>query len=101
MSSHTGSNERIPRRPVPYFEETESGMVSGILEDGFLNVALNDTNQYGPHAMIVVLGIVATLTGLALGLVMINPIFGYVIALGLVIVTVLYITKGYWNHFVN
>lgn len=70
MASHSGSNERIPRRPAPDFEETESGVISGILEGGFLNVALDDANQYGPHAMIVLLGIVATLTGLALGLAM-------------------------------
>jgi hypothetical protein len=72
MSDASGSNERIQRRPPPYFEETDSGLVSGMLSDGnLLDVALNDTNQYGPHAMIVVLGIVATITGVLLGIAMI------------------------------
>ncbi len=70
MASHSGSNERIQKRAAPDCEETESGVISGILEGGFLNVALDDAKQYGPHAMIVLLGIVATLTGLALGLAM-------------------------------
>jgi|TARA_B000000475_G_scaffold258577_1_gene240723 hypothetical protein len=71
MSGDSGSKERIQRRDAPYFEESDSGMVSSILEDGFLNVALDDANQYGPHAMIVLLGIVATVTGLLLGIAMI------------------------------
>ena len=71
MSGDSGSNERIQRRDAPYFEESDSGMVSSILEDGFLNVALDDSNQYGPHAMIILLGIVATATGLLLGIAMI------------------------------
>ena len=68
MSGDSGSKERIQRRDTRYFEESDSGMVSSILEDGFLNVALDDANQYGPHAMIVLLGIVATVTGLLLGI---------------------------------
>ena len=71
MSGDSGSNERIQRRDAPYFEESDSGMISSILEDGFLNVALDDTNQYGPHAMIILLGIVATATGLLLGIAMV------------------------------
>ena len=71
MSGDSGSNERIQRRDAPYFEESDSGMVSSILEDGFLNVALDDSNQYGPHAMIILLAIVATATGLLLGIAMI------------------------------
>ena len=71
MSDVSGSNERIQRRDAPYFEESDSGMISSILEDGFLNVALDDTNQYGPHAMIILLGIVATATGLLLGIAMV------------------------------
>ena len=71
MSDVSGSNERIQRRDAPYFEESDSGMITSILEDGFLNVALDDANQYGPHAMIVLLGIVATVTGLLLGIAMI------------------------------
>ena len=48
-------------------------MISSILDDGFLRVALDDANQYGPHAMILLLGIVSTLTGLVLFLAMIDP----------------------------
>ncbi|MBL11317.1 MAG: hypothetical protein CMB46_00690 [Euryarchaeota archaeon] len=62
MSGASRGNERIPRRPLPQFEETESGMIEGISESGFLKVALDDANQYGPHAMIVLLGIVAAAT---------------------------------------
>ena len=64
------SQERIPRRPLPDFEESESGVIGAISEDGFLNVALNDSNQYGPHAMIILLGIVASITGIVLLLLM-------------------------------
>ena len=49
-------NERIPRREAPDFRDSEDGLISSIVEDGFLNVALDDANQYGPHAMIVFLG---------------------------------------------
>ena len=45
-------------------------MKEGIAEAGFLNVALNDVNQYGPHAMVMLLGIFASLTGLVLLLLM-------------------------------
>ncbi|MEC7707090.1 MAG: hypothetical protein VX204_04125 [Candidatus Thermoplasmatota archaeon] len=64
------STDRIPRREAPDFEESDSGMVSAISEDGFLNVALNDSNQYGPHAMILLLGIFASITGIILLLLM-------------------------------
>jgi hypothetical protein len=42
-----------------------------VREAGLFNVALNDVNQYGPHAMIAVLGIIAIITGLCLGIAMI------------------------------
>ena len=64
------SVERIPRRPTPEFEESDGDMMSGISEGGFLDVALNDVNQYGPHAMVMLLGIFASLTGLVLLLLM-------------------------------
>ena len=64
------STERIPRRDAPDFEESESRMMGAISEDGFLNVALNDSNQYGPHAMIMLLGIFASVTGFVLLLLM-------------------------------
>ena len=66
-------NERIPRREAPDFRDSEDGLISSIVEDGFLNVALDDANQYGPHAMIVLLGIVSVITGSVLGLAMIDP----------------------------
>tara|TARA_B100001142_G_scaffold229548_1_gene227628 strand:+ start:23878 stop:24156 length:279 start_codon:yes stop_codon:yes gene_type:complete len=66
-------NERIPRREAPDFRDSEDGLISSIIEDGFLNVALDDANQYGPHAMIVLLGIVSVITGSVLGLAMIDP----------------------------
>ena len=66
MSDAPKGLERIPRRPPPDIEETESGILEGITESGFLNVALDDVNQYGPHAMIVLLGIVAAVTAVVL-----------------------------------
>ena len=66
-------NERIPRQEAPDFRDSEDGLISSIIEDGFLNVALDDANQYGPHAMIVLLGIVSVITGSVLGLAMIDP----------------------------
>ncbi|MBA46126.1 MAG: hypothetical protein CMB31_06015 [Euryarchaeota archaeon] len=62
------AGERIPRRTPPDFEELgdEYGVTTGIFHGGFLNVAINDSNQYGPHAMIALLGVVAIITGLAL-----------------------------------
>jgi len=59
-------------------------MIGGVIEDGFLNVALDDANQFGPHAMIMLLGIVSILTGLALGLAMINPIIAVVFAVSMI-----------------
>ena len=67
-------NERIPRREAPDFRDSEDGLISSIVEDGFLNVALDDANQYGPHAMIIFLGIASVLTGSILGLAMIDPL---------------------------
>ena len=65
--------DRIPRRQAPEFRDSEDGMISSILDDGFLRVALDDSNQYGPHAMILLLGIVSIMTGLVLFLAMIDP----------------------------
>jgi hypothetical protein len=66
MATNQGVNERIKRRPSPEFNDTDLGMIEGIKEEGFLNVALGDANQYGPHAMIVLLGLVSTLTAIVL-----------------------------------
>jgi len=58
--------ERIPRRPPPDFNHSESPIIQGVMEEGFLNVALDDANQYGPHAMIMLLLAVASITALFL-----------------------------------
>ena len=67
-------NERIPRREAPDFRDSEDGLISSIVEDGFLNVALDDANHDGPHAMIIFLGFASVLTGSILGLAMIDPL---------------------------
>ena len=84
MTKGQRSIERIPRREPPEFHQSEASMIGGVIEDGFLNVALDDANQYGPHAMIMLLGIVSILTGLALGLAMISPIIAVVVAAGII-----------------
>jgi len=60
------SNERIKRRELPEFDESESSMIEGLLDDGIFKVALDDTNQYGPHAMIILLFGAASLTAVFL-----------------------------------
>ena len=67
-------NERIPRREAPDFRDSEDGVISSIVEYVFLNVALDDANQYGPHAMIIFLGFASVLTGSILGLAMFDPL---------------------------
>ena len=54
--------ERIPRREPPQFEEAGS-FAEAITRDGLLGTALDDKNQYGPVAMMVLLLIVAAITG--------------------------------------
>ena len=66
LRTNVAPTERIPRREAPDFDESEAGMMGAISEDGFINVALNDSNQYGPHAMIMMLGIFASVTGIIL-----------------------------------
>lgn len=49
---------RIPRRPLPKFDEQpdDVGMLEGMTKSGgIFRVAFLDTNQFGPHAMIVML----------------------------------------------
>ena len=58
--------ERIPRRPPPEFNESDASIIGGVIEDGFLRVALDDANQYGPHAMIMLLFAVASVTAILL-----------------------------------
>lgn len=55
--------ERIPRRPLPEFEEVGS-FREAIQRDGFLGTAVADKNQYGPLAMMFLLLIVAGVTGI-------------------------------------
>lgn len=55
--------ERIPRRSPPQFEEASS-LLNAIKRDGFFGTAMNDKNQYGPIVMMILLLIVATITGL-------------------------------------
>ena len=58
--------ERIPRRPPPEFNESDASIIGGVIEDGVLRVALDDANQYGPHAMIMLLFAVASVTAILL-----------------------------------
>jgi len=61
-----GGNERIPRRPLPYFDEQDDdvGLIGGITNSGgIFRVAFLDTNQFGPHAMIIMLFGFAAITG--------------------------------------
>lgn len=62
MSGEVRKGERIPRREAPQFEEAEN-LAEAIARDGFLGTALDDKNQYGPVAMMLLLLIVAAITG--------------------------------------
>ena len=68
MTPHNMAEERIPRRDLPKYEEVDGGFFASLKAHGLLGTALRDLNQYGPHAMIVLLVITASITGLALGL---------------------------------
>ena len=59
--------ERIPRKPQGEYAEAES-LNHAISRDGFLGTAMDDKNQYGPLTMMILLLIVATITGLGLKL---------------------------------
>jgi hypothetical protein len=63
------STERIPRRPAPEFELADS-LGHAISRDGFFGTAFDDKNQYGPIAMMILLLIVATITGGIMNLIM-------------------------------
>lgn len=60
--------ERIPRRPLPEFNEVNS-FSEAISRDGFFGTAVADKNQYGPVAMMILLLIVAGVTGVIIKLV--------------------------------
>ncbi len=57
--------ERIPRKPLGEYSEANS-IGHAISRDGLLGTAFNDKNQYGPVSMMILLLIVATVTGIAL-----------------------------------
>ena len=62
MSGDVREGERIPRREPPQFDEAGS-FAEAITRDGLFGTALDDKNQYGPVAMMVLLLIVAAITG--------------------------------------
>ena len=63
--------ERTPRRDPPAYEELEdANLLTAIREHGLFRTALSDSNQFGPQGMILMLVITASLTGIALGLMM-------------------------------
>ena len=60
------NTERIPRRDLPFFDEQSDdvGLIGGMTSSGgIFRVAFLDTNQFGPHAMIVMLFGFAAITG--------------------------------------
>tara|TARA_Y100000768_G_C23925027_1_gene657048 strand:- start:227 stop:469 length:243 start_codon:yes stop_codon:yes gene_type:complete len=59
--------ERIPRKPLGEYSEANS-LGEAISRDGFLGTAMDDKNQYGPISMMILLLIVATVTGTILKL---------------------------------
>ena len=59
--------ERIPRKLQGEYAEAES-LNHAISRDGFIGTAMDDKNQYGPVTMMILLLIVATITGLGLKL---------------------------------
>ena len=67
MAGDVRKGERIPRRDPPPYEEADS-FSQAISRDGFFKTAINDTNQYGPVGMMILLFIVATITGAAIKL---------------------------------
>lgn len=67
MSGEVRKGERIPRRDPPPYEEASS-FSNAVARDGFFNTAINDANQYGPIGMMILLFIVATITGAAIKL---------------------------------
>jgi len=54
--------ERIPRRPLYDYSEADS-FVHAIKRDGIRATLFEDSNQYGPLAMLLALLCVATVTG--------------------------------------
>ena len=67
MSGEVRKGERIRRRDPPPYEEAD-GFGQAVARDGLFQTAINDTNQYGPIGMMILLFIVATITGAAIKL---------------------------------
>ena len=67
MAGEVRKGERIPRRDPPPYEEADS-FGQAVSRDGFFSTAINDANQYGPVGMMILLFIVATITGAAIKL---------------------------------
>ena len=59
--------ERIPRKPHLGYSEADS-LTHAWSRDGFLGTAMDDKNQYGPVTMMILLLIVASITGTLLKL---------------------------------
>ena len=59
--------ERIPRRNPPQFKEASS-LSEAISRDGIIGTAMDDKNQYGPVVMMLLLLVVASITGFVLKL---------------------------------
>jgi len=62
MAGEVRKGERIPRRTPPEYSEADS-FAEAISRDGLIGTLLDDRNQYGPVGMMIVLIIVATITG--------------------------------------
>ena len=62
MAGELRKGERIPRRPLPDFAEAGT-LSAGLKRDGIVKTALEDSNEYGPHSMILLLMVVASITG--------------------------------------
>lgn len=62
MSGEVRDGERIPRREPPPYEEAKS-FASAVARDGFFSTSIKDSNQYGPVGMMILLFIIATITG--------------------------------------
>ena len=60
--------ERIPRRPLPEYNEASSYR-EALQRDGIFGTILGDANQYGPLSMLFVLLGVATVTGFIIKLI--------------------------------
>ena len=67
MSGEVREGERIPRRDPPPYKEAAS-FSQAISRDGLFATAINDSNQYGPIGMMILLFVVATITGAAIKL---------------------------------